>query len=172
MRSLLLAPLCLVACFSMQKQERLSLLNDSIEAYNHAYMWKNYERASMYRLADVRPAFLAAHEEEVDSLQVDDFQIVQVNVLSDKAATVTVKFRYMKMPSTVVKTQKVVQHWAEVDGNWLIEQEDDPLRELDLDKKPTDPRNDPTAAGAKKGEPGDTEVESEGPGDFLGPDDD
>ncbi|MCK6547886.1 hypothetical protein L6R52_18685 [Myxococcota bacterium] len=141
-----LLALGVASCAAQKKRDALNQLQESIEAYNEAYRWKNYERAAAYVPADLRGAFLAAHEDEVSSLHVEDWQLLDVNVETPQAAKVTVRVRYMQLPSVIVEKKTVVQHWHEVNGAWILETEENPIRPLDPTKRPKNPEaaGDPT----------------------------
>jgi hypothetical protein len=134
---------CVVAasgCASTTRQSAVERLQESVEGYNHAFRWKNYERAAQYLPGDLRSAFLAAYQDDESSLQVEDFQVRRVDMLTDKAATVSVKVSYLLLPSVIVQQAVLVQHWAEVVGGWTLEAEDNSIRKLDATKEPRDPR--------------------------------
>lgn len=143
MRALVLAALSgammLGACASTRMQDSMRELQDSVEAYNEAFRWKNFERAAMYMPADLRAAFLATYEDDENSLHIEDFQIVNVNMENEKSATVTVRLRYMLLPSVSVERASLVQHWKKINEAWTLETEDGSIRELALDKKPKNP---------------------------------
>lgn len=134
-----LLALGLASCAAQRQRDTLNQLQESIEAYNEAYRWKNYERAAAYVPSDVRGAFLAAHEDEETSLHVEDWQLLDVNLESPQAAKVTVRVRYLQLPSVTIEKKTVVQHWHEVNGTWLLETEDNPIRPIDPTKVPKNP---------------------------------
>lgn len=153
------------ACASQQKTT-MDRLRESVEGYNHAFRWKNYERAAMFVPKDLRGAFIAAYEDDESSLQVEDYQVRTVDLHDDKSATVSVRLRYLMLPDVTVQNRTLVQHWADVDGQWILETEENSVRKLDPAKPPADP-------AARQPEPdpepgfgdGETEVEVERPGD-------
>lgn len=155
-------------CATTTTKTAVERLQEAVEGYNHAFRWKNYERSALYLPNDKRTAFLAAYEDDESSLQVEDYTIRQLDMLSDKAAKVAIKVSYLLLPSVNVKQATLVQHWAEVNGNWVLEAEDNSIRELDPAKQPRDPR-----ARAKPADPepgvnqGQTTVDVERPDDPL-----
>lgn len=126
-------------CASTQKN-KAERLREAIEAYNEAFRWKAYDRASLLLPRELRGPFLAAYEDDEGGLQIEDYQIRSVDVLDDTRATATVKMRYMLLPSVTVETAILVQHWAEVEGAWILESEDNSIKKLDAGAKPQDPR--------------------------------
>lgn len=123
------------SAFGASQQDALKELEDSVEAYNDAYRWKNYERAALFLPPDVRGAFLAAYEEDDKSLHVEGYQILQANLLGADAAQVTLRVTYMELPSVTLQNRTTVQHWHKVSDRWLMEAEDNPIRPLDAAKK-------------------------------------
>ena len=140
MKRLLVAGLLLaVGCSSMRQQEKLHGLDEAIEGYNHAFRWKNYERAGAYLPSDVRVGFVATYEEDEKSLHVEDYRVMKVNLESEDVATVWIRVRYMLLPDVVVKNQTLTQHWARVNEEWRLESEDGSLREIDPSATPANP---------------------------------
>lgn len=126
-------------CASTRMQDSINQLKDSVEAYNEAFRWKNFERAAMYMPNDLRAAFIATYEDDENSLHVEDYQILNVNVENEQSAVVTVRLRYMMLPSVTVEKATLVQHWRKVSDAWMLETEDGSIRELDPNKLPKNP---------------------------------
>jgi hypothetical protein len=173
LRSACAAAMCasLLGCASSKTAETLQNLQESVDAYNEAYRWKNYERAASYLPSDLRQAFLATYEDADNSLHVEDFQILNVKLESEEAATVTVRVRYMQLPSINVDRKTVVQHWHRVGGAWILEVEENSIRELDKGATPRNPeardgRGAPAEQEGKTGvkvtSPGGEVIRSEG----------
>lgn len=133
--ALLLGP----ACASFKMRDALAELQSSVEAYNEAFRWKNFERAAHFMPADLRASYLATYEDDENSLHVEDYQVVDLKMHDEKTATVTVRLRYMMLPSVTVEKASLVQHWKQIDGAWILETEENSIRELDLDEKPRNP---------------------------------
>jgi hypothetical protein len=158
-----LALVLLVPACAHQHRSALERLQEAVDGYNHAFRWKNYERAAMFLPNDLRATFIAAYEDDEDSLQVEDFAIRKVDLHSDQRATVLVRLRYMLLPSVVVQSTNLTQHWAEIEGQWILESEENSVRDLDPEKKPRDPRV--LGTEPPKGADGETSVELERPGE-------
>jgi hypothetical protein len=126
------------AC-ATSSQESMRVLQESLEAYNDAYRWKNYERAATFVPSDLRGAFLATYEDEENGLHIEDYQILRVDMEGEKAATAVVRVRFMLLPSVTVQKTTLVQHWARIGGSWILETEDGSIRELEMGKKPRNP---------------------------------
>ena len=135
---LLVCTFVLAACSAVSGDE-LEPLRRSVKAYNEAYRWKNFERAASYLPADLRLAFIATYEEDEKSLHIEDYQILQVRVVSETAAKVEVRVTYMMLPSVVVKNRRMTQHWHKVGQRWTLETEDNPIRVIRADEKPQNP---------------------------------
>jgi hypothetical protein len=131
--------LAAASCAAQTKAKALEELKESVEGYNEAYRWKNYERASAFIPQDLRAAFLATYEEDDNSLHIEDFEVLAVNLDGEKAATVKVRVRYMLLPSVNVERRTVTQHWHKVDGTWIMETEDDPIRPIATGSSPKNP---------------------------------
>ena len=147
------------ACATARKEEALDELRRSVEAYNHAFRWKNYERASSFLQSSLRGPFLAAHEDDGKALHVEDYRILKVDLPSEDIALVTVRYRFTLLPSVTVQKRSVQQNWARVAGNWILESEKGSIRELDMGAVP----QNPDAFGGEGEEEGQAEVEVIGP---------
>lgn len=145
-------------CASMGAQDTLEKLREAVEGYNQAFRWKNYERAAQYLPNEVRAAFLAAYDDDESSLQLEDYQISKVDIANDDAATVSVRVRFLLLPSVVVENRTLVQHWHRVSGEWMLENEDNSIRKLDLSKTADLPPEKPDSPDAYE-----VETERDGP---------
>ncbi len=123
--------------------EDMETLRRSVKSYNEAYRWKNFERAASFLPADVRMSFIGAYEEDAKSLNVESYQILQVQVLDERAVDVDVRVTYTLLPSFVVQNRRLKQHWHKVGGRWLLETEDNSIRSL----KPAARSRNPDAFG-------------------------
>ncbi|MEO1338973.1 MAG: hypothetical protein AAFV29_25240, partial [Myxococcota bacterium] len=119
--------------------DKLETLRRSVKAYNEAYRWKNFERAASFLPRDLRMSFVATYEEDEKSLHIEDYQILQVRVLNEKAADVEVRVIYMMLPSVVVKNRRMTQHWRKIGARWTLETEENSIRDIQADARPQDP---------------------------------
>lgn len=124
------AALGLAACATTRQDEQ-EAFRRSLQAYNEAYRWKNYERAASFLPPDLRAAFIAGYEEDDKSLHIEGYQVIEVKPVSEQAAEVRVRYRFYLLPSVTLETRTVTQHWALVRGRWLLEHEDDAIRPID-----------------------------------------
>lgn len=147
-------------CAQTKTKDTLERLKESVEGYNHAFRWKNYERAAIFIPQDLRAAFVAAYEDDETSLQIEDYTVVKVDLIDEKSAKVSVNVRYLLLPSVVVQKALLQQEWHEVDGQWILETEKNSIRPLDPTATPKDPRSAPAAPVDPKNE-GDTQVDVE-----------
>lgn len=152
---LLLASACAT---SSQKSQQLQT---SVNAYLEAMRWQYYERAAAFRPNDLRASFLATLEDEGTGLQIEDVKVLRVDVQSEEAADITVRIRYMRLPSVTVQSDVIRQSWHRVDGNWILEFEDPPFVEIDPEAVPP-PRSEDDFGGAEEG---DTEIDVSTPWD-------
>ena len=139
-------------CASIKAKDNMDTLRRSVKGYNEAYRWKNFERAAAYLPEDVRMSFIATYEDDEKSLHVEDYQVLQVKVHDENTADVQVRVTYMMLPSVVVQRRRVTQHWHRVAGQWLLENEDNPIRDLNEESTP----KNPDAFGGGEPEPGDS----------------
>lgn len=126
-----LTGLTAAACATTPK-DRMDDLRKSVETYNEAFRWRNYQRAALFLPSRVRSAYVATYDDEEEALHVEGYQILAVDMSGPEIAKVTVRYRYMQLPSVVLEKKKVTQHWAEVNGQWTLEHEDNPIRAMDL----------------------------------------
>ncbi len=153
--ALLLAASTLSACAG-QQTSKADKLQEAVDAYNYAFRWKNFERAVMFIPKDNRSDFLAAYEDDQESLQVDEWSVRGVKWEGDNSAAVSIRMTYLLLPSTMVKNVTLVQHWAEVNGEWIIQNEEDSIRKLgEKPSKGEKPKPKP------KAEPDPTELPNE-----------
>ena len=120
------------------KETEMEIFQAAVDGYNSAYRWKNFERAASYLPNDMRAAFIAAYEEDDHSLHVETFQILKVDMKED-AATVTVRVRYMELPSITLENRTMVQHWHKVNDAWILETEENSIRAIDPNALPKNP---------------------------------
>lgn len=136
-----LALALLLAGCSAAKPNPADRLKEAVEAYNHAFRWKNYERAAMFIPSDIRSAFVSAYADDESALQVEDYSIRKVDWEGENAATVSVHIRYLLLPSVTVQQQTLIQHWQDIDGNWILETEENSIKQL---KETAPPFEQPT----------------------------
>lgn len=129
----------LLAGCATSAQTKLEELQSAVDGYNSAYRWKNFERAASYLPNDLRAAFIAAYEEDDHSLHVETYQILKVDLKGEEAATVTVRLRFMELPSITLENRTLVQHWHKVNDVWILETEENSIRALELDATPKNP---------------------------------
>ena len=135
-RAALIVLACVAACAAQQKKDAVESLRESVDAYNHAFRWKVYDHAVQFLPTDVRGPFLVAYEDEESSLQVEEYRILRVQMHNDTTATITIRIRFMMMPSVIVQKETLIQHWAKLGASWILESEENSIRELDMDATP------------------------------------
>lgn len=117
-------------CASTQHNTMLAL-QDSIDGYNHALRWQNFEGAAAYLPNDLRTTFLALQTENAENLQIESFTIMKVELESERSAKVLVLLSYMLLPSVTLQSRRVTQHWHRVEDAWVLETEDDAIFPLE-----------------------------------------
>lgn len=133
MRLVLFSVLCVFAiagCATARTGDKMEALRKAVDGYNHAFRWKNYEVASGYIPSDLRAQFVSTHEDDEASLHVEEYTVLRVDFETEDAAEVLVRYRFTLLPSVVVQTRKLTQHWHHVAGHWTLETEDDSIRPL------------------------------------------
>ncbi len=139
-------------------QDLMGGLQQSVEAYNRAFRWKNYPLAANYLLSDERADFLERFEEDDKNLHVEGFQVLSVHFESPELARVSVRYRYMMLPSVTLQQRVLTQQWAKMGEGWLLEREEPRL--LPPRPKKDDGSQDPDAFGGQ----GPEEAGGRGPG--------
>lgn len=133
--TLTLGFMLLAGCVTSTK-DKVAALQKAVDGYNNAYRWKNYERAAMYLPSELRATFVATYADDEKSLHVEDFQILRVDMDSENAARVLVRVQYMLLPSVTLESRRMLQHWHRINNTWILETEDNSIRELDLAATP------------------------------------
>lgn len=121
----------LAACGAMQTQQRLSSLDDSLNAYRMLLRWSHFEEALAYTHPqpgkEPAPAAEPVDPEKLKAIRLTDFEILDKVVTPDeKEAAITVAMSYYHEESNVLHTLKQVQHWwySEDQKRWFLQ---DPL---------------------------------------------
>lgn len=138
MRALSLLLVVAAGC-ATSSQEMFEELKSAVDGYNSAYRWKNYERAASYLPNDLRAAFIASYEDDEKSLHVEGYRLLRVDLDGEKAATVYVRVRYMLLPSINVENRTLVQHWHKVNDVWILETEENSIRDVEPGAIPRNP---------------------------------
>ena len=141
-------------------QDDIEALRKAVKAYNEAYRWKNFERAASFLPRDIRMSFIATYEEDEKSLHIENYQILQVQMMNENAADITVRVTFTLLPSFVVQNRRLTQHWHKIGGSWILETEDNSIRELD---KTAQPSNPDAFGGGQPDDSDDTKVQATDP---------
>lgn len=153
---------CTLAACATAGRDSLHALEESIEAYNDAFRWQNFDAAAVHLPNDRRAAFISTHEDRERDLRVETFRILKVDMKGEDAAEATVTVRFTLLPSITVESRKLVQHWHRVQGLWVLEAEDHSIIEVDEAEGGAPP---PKAPGEADGADG-TEEEAGGEEDW------
>ncbi len=92
-----------------------------VKRFHHDLRWKYHETAA----ARVNPEFRADFRDRIEELDKDlnimdcDIRKVELDV-EKKRAVIRVNLRYFKMPSTVVRDEKVEQVWKLLGDHWIL----------------------------------------------------
>ena len=124
-----------------QQRDSLEDLQRSITAYNHAFRWKTYARAAQFLPVDLREPFVSAYEDGASSLQVEECKLSRLDMEAKDRAKVTVRVRYLMLPSVVVQKRKLIQYWQKISGHWILETEENSIRKIEpVDSVTTEPK--------------------------------
>jgi hypothetical protein len=121
----------LAGCGSLQARQRLSSLDDSLNAYRLLLRWSHFDEAQAYTRPqpgkELVPAAELIDPEKLKSIRLASYDIVNKIVTPDeKEAAITVAMTYYDEESNVLHTLKQVQHWwySEDQKRWFLQ---DPL---------------------------------------------
>lgn len=142
MKWLMMALLMVSTACAGSSGNEMKELKQAVDGYNTAFRWKNFHRAAAYLPNDLRTAFVTYFDEESASLHIEAVEILKVDMESDEAAEVTVRYRYMLLPSVVVQRKIVKQSWHRVDGAWILETEEPPLIDYTSAASEPDPESE------------------------------
>ena len=121
----LLAILCgphLTSCASSGAGESL---RDSVSAYNQNLRWKRFTSAASFIPKETRAEFLERYLDVEDDLHIQSMEVRNVTSYTKdgnpQADVVLVAEAYL-LPSTVVEKLTIIQHWAHLDGAWVLKE--------------------------------------------------
>ena len=115
-----------VGCATARPRNDLpSIVHD----YHHDLRWQYFRRAAGKVDPRFAKKFLQSLQDSEDSIHVTDWEIRDIEFApGGKKATVRVRLRYFRMPSTVLEDSTVLQRWAETKAGWrLVRQDEQPF---------------------------------------------
>jgi hypothetical protein len=136
-------PVLLVACAGVSAPSSKDL-QGVVKRFHHDLRWKYYDAAAARVNPEHSQAFLDAVEDEKNALSISAWEIRKVEMKQEGTeAKIRVRFKYYRMPSTVVQSETAEQIWRKVGEGWfLFVQEKGPFVLL----PPGESQKDPGAA--------------------------
>lgn len=102
---------------------------ESVRDYNHAFRWKNFEKAAQFVAAEDRAEFVSRHEAKRKDLHIESYRILKMDLSEEDAGIAVVEVEFTKLPSITLQRRRLTQHWHRVAGAWILESEESPLIE-------------------------------------------
>jgi hypothetical protein len=125
-------------------------LADSLTLLTDAMRWQQWDTASTYVAPEARKAYLEAHENLSDQIDVTDLEVTRrVAAVDGNSVTVVVTLSWLAKNDPVVKKTIIEQRWEPRRGSWLIVKE----RRLRGDPLPDPPRRRKAPATQPAGVP-------------------
>ncbi len=107
----LIAASMAAGCAGMETHERLENLELSVETYENALRWGDYDAAALYRVSPTGP-YPPINTEPLQAIRVASYEIVnQTMNATETKAIITVLFRYYYQDVGQVATLRDVQKW-------------------------------------------------------------
>jgi hypothetical protein len=133
-------PVLLAACASVSAPSSKDL-QGVVKRFHHDLRWKYYDAAAARVNPEHSQAFLDAVEDEKNALNISTWEIRKVEMKQEGTeAKIRVRFKYYRMPSTVVQSETAEQIWRKVGEGWfLFVQEKGPFVLLPLGESQKDP---------------------------------
>lgn len=98
-------------------------LDDSVRAYNDSVRWGRYEVAANFISPKERAQFVDDADERSKDLRITQYDVVQVERTSARAANVHVKMEWYKLSEGTLHETHAKQTWEQRGRAWLMVQE-------------------------------------------------
>ena len=96
-------------------------LQGVVKRFHHDLRWKYYDAAAARVNPEHSQAFIDAVEDEKNALNISAWEIRKVELKKEGTeAWIRVKFKYYRMPSTVVQSETIEQIWRKVGEGWFL----------------------------------------------------
>ena len=119
---LLLASLLLGVVGCHQPSAPAKELKSTYEDFETKARWGEAAAVAQLIVPERRAAFLAARSKDGSDLSITDIELQNVEIAPDgETATVTTKWRWLKMPSTSEQAQESTAIWVGRGGQWLLQ---------------------------------------------------
>jgi hypothetical protein len=112
--------LLFISCASVSNPSG-SDLQGVVKRFHHDLRWKYYHAAAARVVPEHSQDFLENVEDEKNAMNISEWEIRQVKLSKEGAeATIRVRFKYHRMPSTVVQSETAVQVWRKKGKGWFL----------------------------------------------------
>ncbi len=119
---LVFLPILLLGCYatgSVEKKQQL--LQETASSYYNLFMWKSYERASLFIDEEKKGKFESFLLNSKDDLNITNYEIREATFNSvENKGLVRVLISYYKYPSVSEKTILLQDPWILRGKNWYI----------------------------------------------------
>ena len=119
---LVFLPILLLGCYatgSVEKKQQL--LQETASTYYNLFMWKSYERASLFIDEEKKDKFESFLLNSKDDLNITNYEIREVTFnLVENKGLVRVLLSYYKYPSVSEKTVLLQDPWILRGKSWYI----------------------------------------------------
>lgn len=109
----------LLGCSSLSPRQS-DPLDDSIRAYNDGVRWGRYEVAANFIAPKERAQFVDDADERSKDLRITQYDVVQVERSSGRAAAVHLKMEWYKESEGTVHETHAKQSWEKQGKAWLM----------------------------------------------------
>jgi hypothetical protein len=101
----------------------LTTLKSTYEEFEQRIRWADdVGAAAQMVVAERRGAFIAARTRDAKDVSISEIELLDVHQSEDgEKATVTSRFRWVRLPSTSEKIEEVKSLWVARGGDWFLE---------------------------------------------------
>ena len=119
---LVFLPILLLGCYATGSVEKnQQLLKETASSYYNLFMWKSYERASLFIDEEKKDKFESFLLNSKDDLNITNYEIREVTFnLVENKGLVRVLLSYYKYPSVSEKTVLLQDPWILRGKSWYI----------------------------------------------------
>lgn len=105
-------------CVGLSSEERLKT---AIYDYNNAVRWGNVRQATPFLKRDRQAAFVSARRRERNELELNDYEIVEVEVSEGgQRADVRVTYTWHRRSQGLMRQTEASQQWQRKGRDWLL----------------------------------------------------
>ena len=115
--------LCLTVVLGCAATADNANLVTSVKTFNESMRWKRFQAAASFIPVTGRSSFLSRYRDTEEDLSIESIEIRNMELQETggvQQAMVTVVSRSYLLPSTVLTTTRMTQHWELKNGAWLL----------------------------------------------------